>query len=83
MKWICNRHAHCCWLLLQFNLLTHYYSLEIELLEDGRLSNAVESDYLQLYTASSSMGENIGLGVFANTDIPADTILCEYRGAFF
>jgi hypothetical protein len=41
-------------------------------------TNAIDSDYLHLYTAPSSIG--VGLGVFARSDIPEGSILCEYRG---
>lgn len=42
---------------------------------------AIDSDYLYLYTAPSTLPiEGIGMGVFARYAIPAGTILCEYRG---
>lgn len=42
---------------------------------------AIESDLLLVYPAPSSLGEHVGKGLFARTDIPIGTILCEYRGA--
>ena len=43
---------------------------------------AIDSDFLFLEIRQSSLPiDNIGLGVFAKTDIAANEILCEYRGA--
>ena len=47
----------------------------------GDLIPALDSDYLYLYTAPSTLPiPNIGVGVFARYNIPPNTILCEYRG---
>ena len=43
--------------------------------------SAIDSDYFSLQTAPSSIPAISGLGVFAKRDIPAEVILCEYRGA--
>jgi hypothetical protein len=43
--------------------------------------DAIESDYLLLYKAESSLPiEGIGHGVFAKSTIPANSIICEIRG---
>mgnify|MGYP003385309638 CR=1 FL=1 len=42
----------------------------------------LKSDYLLVYPAVSSLGEAVGHGLFARSDTPAGTILCEYRGVF-
>ena len=45
------------------------------------LYNAVDSDYFMLYQTNSSLPiKNVGSGVFAKYDIPAQSIICEYRG---
>ena len=41
---------------------------------------AIDSDYLLLREASSTLPFPAGNGVFAKQDIPAGTIVCEYRG---
>ena len=48
--------------------------------EYSRFIGAIETDYLHLYTAPSSLGGGVGLGVFARTSIAEGDILCEYRG---
>lgn len=40
----------------------------------------LHSDTLLLYIKKSSLPRNIGEGVFARKDIPAGSIVCEYRG---
>ena len=47
---------------------------------NGGVTDSVRSDNYLLYTALSSLGNYVGLGVFANRFIPKGTILCEYRG---
>ena len=45
------------------------------------LFNAVDSDYFLIYQKPSTLPfENIGFGVFAKHNIPAKSIICEYRG---
>jgi hypothetical protein len=46
---------------------------------EGLLSGT-DSDYMLLRTGSTSLPFASGEGVFAKRDIPASTILCEYRG---
>lgn len=42
---------------------------------------AVDSDFLFMEIKKSSLPiQSVGMGVFAKTDIPANEILCEYRG---
>jgi hypothetical protein len=44
-------------------------------------ANAVDSDYFLLYRQNSTLPiENIGSGVFAKYNIPAGSIICEFRG---
>jgi hypothetical protein len=45
-----------------------------------RVVEGVDSDYLFLYMAQSTIPIDVGLGVFAKVDIPAGEIICEYRG---
>jgi len=40
----------------------------------------INSELLLLYAAPSTLGGDVGRGLFARVDIPAGTILCEYRG---
>ena len=47
----------------------------------GDTFQAIDSDYFLLNTAPSSIPAIQGLGVFAKTNIPAEQIVCEYRGA--
>jgi hypothetical protein len=42
--------------------------------------DAIDSDFLFLYTNTSSLPGIGGRGVFAKYDIPPDEIICEYRG---
>lgn len=44
------------------------------------LIEGLDSDFLLLRTAPSSLPVPVGEGVFAKQDIPEGTILCEYRG---
>lgn len=49
--------------------------------EAGEEVQAIDSDYLTLYTSKSTIPiDHVGNGVFASVDIPAGEILCEYRG---
>ena len=49
--------------------------------EEGQSIAACDSDYLLLFRKQSTLPiENSGEGVFAKADIPANTIICEYRG---
>lgn len=41
---------------------------------------AIDSDYLVLYTQKTTLPIPGGLGVFVKQDIPSGEILCEYRG---
>jgi hypothetical protein len=49
---------------------------------DNNLGNnfSIGSDDLLVYAAPSSLGEVVGLGLFAKSNIPKDMIICEYRG---
>jgi hypothetical protein len=43
--------------------------------------DAIDSDFLFMYIAKSSLPDDqVGNGVFAKFDLPANELLCEYRG---
>lgn len=46
----------------------------------GGKESYIRSDFLNLYLAPSTLsGDNV-VGVFAAVEIPAENLLCEYRG---
>jgi len=50
-------------------------------LAEGEELAAVESDFIALFIENTSLPHaSIGKGVFAKVDLPADEIVCEYRG---
>lgn len=52
-----------------------------ETADDGRIP-AVDSDFLYMEMKKSTLPfDSVGMGVFAKINIPANEILCEYRGA--
>ena len=58
-------------------VVLHHCALNAD--TDNTISG-INSDYYRVYTDTSSLGRAVGNGVFAKSDIPANTIICEYRG---
>jgi hypothetical protein len=69
-------------LLLSFAELSRLiYAQEQGTLSQPEFIQAIDSDYLFLEVRSSTLPiQGIGAGVFSKFDIPANEILCEYRG---
>ena len=77
-------------LMLLVSLSKMYVSQEVKLTDvevdvnsiTQREIQAVDSDYLVIETKPTSLphADEIGLGVFAKYNIPANEIICEYRG---
>lgn len=44
------------------------------------MAQEVDSDYLFLYQAKSTIPDDVGFGVFAKMDIPPGEVICELRG---